>query len=69
MTVLLNELAEAEKEQSAKRALKKSQQAQPGQDEKTAGAGTSITAFLQDFQPQPVDASVKMRDLVIDLTH
>ena len=57
MTVLLQELSEAEKEQSAQRALKKTPPAQPVQGDKPAAAGVagkSITSFLQDFRaPQP----------------
>ena len=59
MTVLLNELAEAEKEQSAQRALRKTTQAQPIQDDKSGANLKSITVFLNEYQPPPPSASAK----------
>jgi hypothetical protein len=69
MTVLMAELAKAEKEQSAKRALKRNQKEQGGQTAELDGDGKSITDYLQEYQPQTSSGSGKTRETENDLTH
>jgi len=62
LTVLLQELAEAEKEQSAKRALRKSENAPEHAETAEQKDNTSITKFIQDFQPVPSMAGSRTQD-------
>jgi len=62
LTVLLQELAEAEKEQSAKRALRKSANAPEHAETAKQKDNTSITKFIQDFQPVPSIAGSRTQE-------
>jgi hypothetical protein len=62
MTVLMAELAEAEKEQSAKRALRRSQAGQEAQAARFEGGSKSITDFLQEYEPAPATGGGRARE-------